>query len=125
MVTKWQFWDPIASETYVFPINPNAGGTPTRAKSLAIEKTAAPDGKAILFEGREDPRKISVSGAILEEAELNAFYAWYDKRHQVRLTDDLGRQFWVYITNFSATRDRRQSHPWHHSYQMEMTILDQ
>ena len=124
MVVKWTFFDPTVPETYTFAVNPNEGGTPERAKTVTFQATAAPDGKMLLFEGREEPRRISISGVILDQAQLNTFETWYGKRHQIRLTDDLGRQYWVYMTRFSATRNRRRSHPWHHSYNMELTIVD-
>lgn len=124
MVVRWTFFDPTVPETYTFPMNPTEGGTPDRTKSLQAQATAAPDGKLILFEGREEPRRIELSGTLLEQAQLDAFTTWYEKRHQIRVTDDLGRQYWVYITGFSATRNRRVHHPWHHSYKMQLTILD-
>lgn len=124
MVQKWVFYDPIVPESYTFSVNPNEGGTPGRTKKIGQQATAAPDGKTLLFEGRDEVQTIDISGTILTQAQLDAFTAWSDKRHQVRVTDDLGRQYWVYITTFSATRNRRASHPWHHSYQMSMLILD-
>lgn len=123
MVVKWTFFDPTVPETYTFAINPNTGGTPNRTKRINFESPAASDGSMILFEGREEPRRVEISGVILNQAQLDTFQAWYDKRHQIRLTDDLGRQYWVYITSFSATRNRRAHHPWHHSYQMQLTVI--
>lgn len=123
-MARWQLYDPTVPETYVFPVNPNEGGTPNRAKRIDTQVPAAPDGKVLLWEGRDEPQKIDIKGVILEQAQLDAFNLWFNKRHQVRLTDDLGRQYWVYMTTFNATRNRRVSHPWHHSYDMSFTILD-
>lgn len=121
---KWNFYDPIASESYTFPVNPNQGGTPGRSKKLDSQSTAAPDGKTLIWEGRDSPKTIEVQGVVLTQDELEAFDAWFEKRHQIRLTDDLGRVFWVYITDFKATRNNKAHYPWHHSYTMAMSILD-
>jgi hypothetical protein len=125
MVVRWKFFDPIDDETYVFPVNPNEGGTGDRTKNISQQATAAPEGKTLLFEGRDSPETINLSGVVLEQAQLDAFNTWFDKRHQIRVTDDLGRQYWAYMTRFSATRNRRRSHPWHHSYTMELLVVDQ
>jgi hypothetical protein len=124
-MAKWSFYDPTDDTTYVFPVNPNEGGTPGRTKKLEYQATAAPDGVTLIFEGRDEARQIQVSGVLLDQGQLEALDAWVnDRRHQIRLTDDLGRQFWIYLTNFEATRNRRQSHPWHHSYRLGYVILD-
>lgn len=124
MVVKWTFFDPTVPETYVFEVNPSEGGTPSREKNIDQQATAAPNGRTLLFEGRDTVSQIDISGTILSQSQYTTFETWFNKRHQIRLTDDLGRQFWVYITSFSATRNRRVSHPWHHSYNMSMLILD-
>lgn len=123
-VVKWTFYDATTASTYTFAINPNEGGTPLRRKTISYQNTAAPDGKTLIFEGRDEPRKISFSGTLLEQAQLDAFETWFEKRHQVRVTDDLGREYWIYITSFEPKRARARSHPWKHTYTCEATILD-
>lgn len=124
MVVKWTLYDPTVPETYTFPYNPNEGGTPGVSKKITTEVTAAADGSAIIFEGRPDPQKISFSGSILDQQQLDDLMVWFQKERQLLLTDDLGRQYWVYLTSFSATRERWRSHPWKHKYSAEATILD-
>lgn len=122
MVVKWQFYD--GSTTEVFEVNPNEGGSPTRRKTMTYKNTAAPDGKTLVFEGRDEPGEISFSGTLLTQEQFDMFEEWWDKRQQVRITDDLGRQYWVYIHTFDAKRIRARSHPWKHEYTVEATILD-
>lgn len=124
MVVRWTLHDPTVPETYTFHVNPNAGGTPGITKNLTTEVTAAPDGSAIIFEGRPEPQTLSFSGVILEQAHLDALMTWFQKEHQLRLTDDLGRQYWVYLKSFTPTRERARSHAWKHTYTAEATILD-
>jgi hypothetical protein len=123
MVTRWTFFDPYTSETYTFAINPNEGGTPGLVKKIEYQTAAAPDGAMLVFEGRDDPKKIDFSGTILEQAQLDAFIVWFGKRNKIRLTDDLGRQFWVYLTSFNPTRGRKASHPWRHTYQASAAVI--
>ena len=120
----WEFYDPAEDITYYWPINPNAGGYPQRSKSIAYSATVAPDGQTVAFEGRDAPMSFSFSGVILSQEQFEAMTLWYEKRNQIRLTDDLDRQFWIYIKTFSAERQRSQSHPWKHSYNVEAILLD-
>lgn len=124
MVVRWTFYDPTVPETYTFPINPNDGGTPGIAKNITTEVTAAPDGSAIIFEGRPSPQTVTFDGTILDQSHLENLITWFSKEHQVRLTDDLGRQYWVYLTSFTPKRVRAATRPWKHTYSAEATILD-
>lgn len=123
-VVRWIFYDATTATTYTVPVNPNEGGTPHRKKSLRFQNTAAPNGKVLVFEGRNDPTEIQFSGTILEQAHLEALDEWYEKRHQIRVTDDLGRMFWIYLTDFEATRQRSALHPWKHTYTARATVVD-
>ena len=124
MVVKWEFYDPIVLETYTFHINPNSGGSPAYRKNIAYQNTSAPDGKVLIFEGKDHPGEMEFSGVILEEAQLTAFQTWWQKRRQVRLTDDLGREYWIYITELETTRRWSLHYPWRHDYSVKATILD-
>ncbi len=122
VVVKWELFD--GSNTYTFLINPNEGGSPARKKSITYKNTAAPDGKTLVFEGRDEPGTMSFSGILLEQSQYEAFEEWFDKRMQVRITDDLGRQYWIYIESFEPKRVRARSYPWKHSFSISATILD-
>ena len=122
-MARWTFTDLTNSQTFSFPVNPSEGGTPERAKSISYENTAGPDGRTLIYEGRSAPLKLSWSGTILEQAHLQALEEWFDKRHQIQLTDDIGRQFMIYITDFKAERVRSALYPWKHRYSMSATVL--
>lgn len=124
IVNRWTFYDPINLTTYTFEVNPDEGGSPTMAKTVTYQNTAAPDGKTLVFEGRDQPPMIRFSGKILTEDQYDAMMEWFSKRHQIEMTDDLERSYWVYITSFNPTRIRARSHPWKHSYEVEATIVD-
>lgn len=119
----WELYDPIADETYLLHINPDAGGSPTRRKTLSTRTTTA--GKALYFQGSPEPRTFEASGTMLSEAHYNELDRWVEeKNHQVRLTDDLGRVFWIYLVALVPSRVRKGSHPWFHTYSLEYTELD-
>lgn len=125
----WRFHDPIGNgtsgpETYILPVNPNEGGSPGFKKTINFQATSAPDGKTLMFEGRDEVQTLEFSGVILTEAQYNAFIYWWKKRHQIHITDDLGRQFWAYITMFDPKRERAHNYPWKHSYTAAATVVD-
>lgn len=123
-VVKWTIEDPVDLELVEFEINPSEGGVPDMTKNISTLVTAAPEGRALAFEGRSEVAKGRFSGVILTEDEYNFFVYWYEKRHQVYLTDDLGRVQTVYFTNLQLTRKRAVQFPWKHDYTMEFIILD-
>lgn len=124
MAVRWVFEDPVTLDTYSFDINPNDGGSPQFIKRYEYRNTSAPDGKVIMYEGRDDPKSLEFSGVLLTEEQYNAFVEWWDKRYQVVVKDDLGREFSIVIESFNPKREKAVSHPWKHSYQIKATIVD-
>lgn len=123
-VVKWRFYDPVTLDEYIFEVNPNDGGSPQYAKNIVYSNTSAPDGLVIAFEGREKPQTLEWSGILLTETQFNAYVEWYQKKYQVRVTDDLGREFFLIIESFSPQRQRAVHHPWKHSYNVKATIVN-
>jgi len=123
MVVRWLFEDTATAESYTFEVNPRAGGSPSYKKTISYQNTSAPDGKTLVFEGLDAAQEIEWEGVILQETQYDAFLTWYQKRRQIRLTDDLGRQMWIYIKSFEPKRRRGQSHPWLHDYTITAVIL--
>ncbi|NBR22234.1 MAG: hypothetical protein EBU08_00285 [Micrococcales bacterium] len=124
MRIAWKFYDPVEDEEYEWEINPKDGGYPNRSKALVYESTAAPNGQTLAYEGREAPASMSFSGVILTEQHFDTLTSWYLKRNQIKLTDDLGREFWIYIKSFNPTRVRSAKYPWRHNYTIEAIVLD-
>lgn len=123
-VVSWNFTDPYTFETVDFEVNPNEGGTPDRKKTLQTQATAAPDGKTILIEGRDQPLSGSFSGTLLTQTQLDMFTTWFDKRHPITMTDDLGREFTIYITEYTTRRQRAVHYPYKHTYTVSYVIVD-
>lgn len=123
MVTRWIFEDPSASETYTWEINPRDGGSPQYEKTINYQNTTAPDGKTVIFEGLDKPLELEWSGVILSQDHYETLIEWFEKRRQIKLTDDLGRIYWVYITAFLPSRRRAVGRPYKHDYTMKATVL--
>lgn len=123
MVVRWSFLDPTDSTTAVFEINPNAGGTPARSVTLTTQNTLAPGGKNIVYEGAEDPLQLQFSGTILTSTMLALMNTWFTKKHQVQLTDDLGRTYMILITKFDPKRVRSPNF-WKHTYDCTAIVVD-
>jgi hypothetical protein len=123
-VVRWVFEDPNTLDTYEFAINPSEGGSPSYNKTITLQATSAPDGKVVSFEGRDQPQTLEFSGVLFTEAEFNAFVEWWNKRYQIKVTDDLGRIFWIQINSFNPTRKRAMQHPWKHDYNITATVVD-
>lgn len=123
MTVRWRFDDPTDSSFATFEINPDAGGTPARSITLTTQNTLAPGGKNIVFEGAEDPLNINFSGTILTQTMLALLNTWFSKKHQVQLTDDLGRVYMVMITKFTPKRVR-SSNFWKHTYDCTAIVVN-
>lgn len=121
---KWTFSDPTASEIYTLLVNPDAGGSPQYKKNLFYQSTSAPGGKTLVFEGQDEVQEIEFSGTLIDESQLDNFVLWFDKRRQIMITDDLDREFWVYIKSFEPTRVRNVSHPFKHTWKVSAVVLD-
>jgi hypothetical protein len=117
----WRFQQISDPDVYEFAINPLDVSMPSIQKTITTEKTAS--GKDIVFQGNGPPQKLSFSGTILTEVHLNAMREWFYKEKQVSITDDLGRQYWVYLTAFSPTRNYSAQYPWRHEYSADATVL--
>lgn len=122
MTVKWTFTDENAV-SYTFGTNPNAGGSPTLKKTITPFSLAGSDGVLVLFEGRQTPPTIEWSGVALDEDQYLAAITWFGHRHQVLLTDDLGRSLWIYITEFTPKRGGRVKHPWRMTYTVKAVVL--
>lgn len=121
---RWIFTDQATNDTWTFEINPNTDGSPQLKKQVSFQSTAASDGTLILFEGRDQPTTMSFGGTILTQTQYNQLIRWFGKRHQVLLTDDLGRQTTIYITGFLPKRKYSRAYPWRHEYTVDALVIN-
>ncbi len=108
-------------EDYVWEINPNDGGSPAITKNLTISNSVGPNRVGIVQEGQSSPPVLSFGGVILTQEHYETLETWFDRRIFIKLTDDLGREFYGVFTRFTPRRVRRPSRPWYHTYEAEFT----
>lgn len=121
----WRFEDPTENTVETMSINPNDGASPSYSKSLTKEQSTAPGalGRVLIYEGADHPSEFTFSGVILTQQQYEFLQRAWQKRHLVRLTDDLGRQFVIYLESFTPKRVRSATHPWRHTYEANAVIV--
>lgn len=121
----WLWEDQTDGTVQKMPINPNEGASPTFAKSLTKQRSVAPgdQGNTLIFEGADQPTEFSFSGAILEQEHYEFLLKIWQKRHLVKLTDDLGRSFIIYLETFTPKRVRSATRPWRHTYDVSAVVV--
>lgn len=130
--TAWSFVDPVTSDTYSLPVNPNAdNGSNSYTRNVNYEvvagayQTAAGDDTidTMVFESNVEQKTFSYQGFVYNQEEYNAFNEWVAKAYPFEMYDDLGRGWLVYINSFQYTRVRSRQFPFKHSYEMQGIIL--
>lgn len=121
---RWTFYDPTVDETYQVEVNPKDGFTPGIERTFTKKPTSAPtEGRVIIFEGGRKPQDVEWTGTILTEAYLDALTDWAGRNHQIRVSDDLGRQFWILFESFVPKRAATRNYPWRHTYTAKATVF--
>lgn len=123
-LVRWTFYDPVTDAEYEFDVNPSEATDPQYEKKMTYESTAAANGRTLVYEGRQEPQRLSWKGAILDLDQHLTFIEWWDKRYQIDITDDLGNEYRVYITKYQPERKRAVHYPNKRSYTMEAIIID-
>ena len=110
----WVIRDLVANEEYAWEVNPKQADA-GRSKNFIYEASAAPNGKAVILEGRDEVRRIVYSGVVLTQDQYDEMLRWFNKKNELELEDDLGNVYTVYITSFNPKRERSNNFPWKHS----------
>lgn len=110
------------ADIYTWEINPNDGGTPTVIKNILMSQTVGPNRVNILQEGQSQAPLLDFSGVILTQTQLEAMEDWFNRRILIKVTDDLGREFYGVFSTWTPKRVRRSSNPWYHTYDAEFTL---
>lgn len=121
---RWRMWDPTTDVTLTFPMNPREGSLPSFEAAITQQATVGTDGMVLLFEGREQAQMLPFSGWVLTNQHYQFLVDWFKLKRQVRVTDDLGNQFWLYLTRFQPQRKRSINFDWLIEYEAEAMILD-
>lgn len=107
---------------YQLDINPNDGGTPNVTKNVTMSQNTGPNRVNIIQEGQSQAPVLGFSGVILTQEHLEAMEMWYDRRVFIKVSDDLGREFYGVFNKFAPHRQRRASNFWYHTFDAEFTL---
>lgn len=114
-------WQGIADQ-YTWEINPNDNGAVTISKNMLMSNNTGPNRVNIVQEGQSQAPTLDFSGVILTQTHLEAMEKWFDRRALIKVTDDLGREYYGVFNKWAPRRVRRASNPWYHSYDAEFTL---
>lgn len=115
---RWILTSPFGSIS--FPMNPKEGALPAFDKNLTGQTST--NGAPVIFEGRQPPQIMNITGSILEQSHYTFFKNWHELQYMVTITDDLGNNFTGYLKSFKPKRKIRHSHPWAADYECEIMV---
>lgn len=123
MTTHWTFTDPITSEVWTVPINPDSMTSPEKpAKALQVARQGL---RVATLETKPTSWSWDFSGAIRTQAHHDALADWAGRDHAVLISTHLGRQYRVFITDFEPAEPPKPSRlPWRMRYTMKTLILE-
>lgn len=125
---RWRLFDPNTLEDVAVPLNPQEFRLPDRDKNISASATVASvsgGGRVILNQGEPVAQTMGFVGVMLDRTQKAFWEYWYAKEYQVRLTDDFGDVWWIYIYKLTQTRPKtKPSHPELYRYTLDAYILD-
>lgn len=119
----YDFSDPESVDTYVLTVNPTSMKRVFGSQNITDEPTVLSEGKIISWEGAPKPPRWDFSGHILTEADYREFLKWGTTGQRFYVTDHFGVRYLVKVQSFDVTRVRDNARPYHHTYQMSVSVL--
>lgn len=114
--------DLVTSETYTFKVNPSAMEPPTNQKQLeSLPHYASPRTRKT----PTLPREWSFSGTCRGESVHLELLDWFSRKHELQITDHLGRtfKFLPRVPEFREVRSRQE--PWKFDYIIRGILTEQ
>ncbi len=121
-VVKWTIGDGIT--THVFEINPDPKGADGEiSPERTIIDSYVDAGLPMAAVGQSPPLQAAMDITVIDQAEYDALWSWWDTGKILTLTDDLGRSFQIYLSAFDAKRVRKSSLPYFHNLKISYFVL--
>ncbi len=120
-MTQWTLTDNSTGSpvVFTFPVNPNEFTPPNRQATIGVTMGTAPNGIAVVMQGRDGLRRGAMSGGVNTETFFNNLTTETDKAYPLVLTDDQGTTFDILVTGVKWTRLRRANNQWRYNYSIE------
>lgn len=110
-------------EVLVMTVNPNEFEPPNRRANITEEMAVAANGNPVLFQGRDQVRRGSLSGLVNTADQFSALDAWASKWYPLVMTDDLSNSWTIIITEITWKRIRRATLPHRYDYNIEFIVV--
>lgn len=117
-MAQWTLTDNSSGSpvVFTFPVNPNEFTPPERIATVGVTLGTAPNGIAVVMQGRDQLRRGSMSGGVNSETFYNNLRTETDKNYPLVLTDDQGTVFDILVTGVKWNRLRRANNQWRYNY---------
>jgi hypothetical protein len=121
---RWIFTDPVASETWTVPINPDSMSAPLSKRKAKFGNGFRKDTRVRTFLLPPDPMQFTFGGVIRTQAHYEALEEWSKKDNAITVTDHIGRVWRIVPIAFEPT-DRRPTATvgWRLRYTFRATLL--
>lgn len=120
---RWRFHDTVTGEVWAMPINPDSMSPNGPTRNLTHSRWRY--GVTTIEQPRVD-RELTWSGVIRSQAHYDALLDWASREHAVVVSDHMGRNFRVYITDFDPTdRSPIPRAPKRWRYTMKTKLLEE
>lgn len=110
-------------ETFEFPINPNQFTPPGKTANITTQRTTAPNGQAIIFQGLNEVVEGSFSGVVKTQDFYTTLSAWAAKWYPLILQDDRANTWQILIRDLQWTRRHRYIDPDTYEYTVKFLEL--
>ena len=123
-MAQWTLTDNSTGSPVVltFDWNPSEFDRPGRTSNLIAELVTAPNGGAIIFQGRDKLRELTFRGAVGTQTFYDSLDLWKDKHYPLTLTDDEGTQWTILFQSWTWKRVKRRN-PWRFDYIAKALVL--
>lgn len=122
MGIKWTLTDSVIGDSYTFNANPNSDEE-SYQKNLQFEAVVLPGNLPLLYEGQDTPTTVTFNGTLISQTQWQTFVSWFNRRHQVLLTDDRGYSRFIYIYQLQGTRKPSAQFKWRIDWQMTAYLI--
>lgn len=129
----WRFRDLVTSEDYYLPVNPlEDSNSNSISKQTKYEESAStyvsPLGEVrtndvVIQDSPSEAKRFGYTGTLYTKEEYEAFMYWAAKPYEWELRDDLGREYLIYVEEFTPRRERSTKFRWKHSYTFAGLII--
>jgi hypothetical protein len=118
----WDLTDLVTSATYTFRTNPNKMDRLFSDKQITTYPSS--DGP-LTIRTPPAPYEWSFGGNCRGKAMHDEFLDWFSRKHELRVSDHLSREFTILPILFSPTERRSHSEPWRFEYTVRSLMTDQ